>query len=175
MSREELANYIKTAQCGRQIKYLIVHCTATRANVVANVRVIDEWHKARDFHKQRMSGHYCGYHFVIAQDGSIEVGRYLNEIGAHTPNYNTPSIGICYAGGLDAQGRPADTRTPEQKAALEWLLTQLVARFPNIQKIAGHRDFSPDKNGNGIIDKWEYLKDCPCFNAIPEYKHILKK
>lgn len=175
MDRRQLEIYIEVEKCLRLIKYIIVHCSATGPNVVADVQAIDRWHKARGFRQQRKSGHYCGYHFVILQDGTIEIGRVLNEVGAHTPNFNTPSIGICYAGGLDAQGKAVDTRTPAQKEALEWLITKLVERFASVQKIAGHRDFSPDKNGNGIIDKWEYLKACPCFDAIPEYRHILKK
>lgn len=175
MNRKELEAYIKTQPCNRNIKYLIVHCSATRPGVVADVEAIDKWHKARGFSRQSESGHYCGYHFVIAQDGTIEVGRTLNEVGAHVQGWNSNSMGICYAGGLNAQGKDEDTRTPAQKESLLWLISQLAKRFTSVQKIAGHRDFSPDKNGNGVIEPYEYLKACPCFNAIPEYKHLIKK
>ena len=36
--------------------------------------------------------------------------------------------------------------------------------------ILGHRDFSNDKDGSGVIESWERIKECPCFDAIPEYQ-----
>ncbi|MBR1939880.1 MAG: N-acetylmuramoyl-L-alanine amidase [Bacteroidaceae bacterium] len=66
-------------------------------------------------------------------------------------NHNAHSIGVCYEGGLDAQGRACDTRTPAQKEALLELLTDLHRRFP-MALILGHRDLSPDLNGNGLIE-----------------------
>ena len=84
---------------------------------------------------------------------------------------NSRSIGICYVGGLDANGKGADTRTPEQKEALIWLLSRLACMFPDAT-IKGHRDYSPDLNGDGIIEPWEYIKECPCFDAAIEYSNI---
>lgn len=78
------------------------------------------------------------------------------------------SIGICYEGGLDAQGRACDTRTPAPKRALLELLTDLHRRYP-MALILGHRDLSPDLNGNGLIEPNEYLKQCPCFDVMKEY------
>ena len=136
-----------------------------------NVDVIDGWHKERGFKKQPQSGRICGYHFAVLPDGTIETGRFLSEIGAHVSGQNSRSIGICYVGGLDANGKAADTRTPEQKEALIWLLSRLVVMFPDAT-IKGHRDYSPDLNGDGIIEPWEYIKECPCFNAAIEYSNI---
>ena len=127
--------------------------------------------QAQGFKKQPQSGRICGYHFVVLPDGTIETGRFLSEIGAHVSGQNSRSIGICYVGGLDANGKAADTRTPEQKEALIWLLKHLVVMFPNAT-IKGHRDYSPDLNGDGIIEPWEYIKECPCFNAAIEYSKI---
>ena len=56
-----------------------------------------------------------GYHFYITRDGEIHRGRALEKVGAHCRNHNTHSIGVCYEGGLDANGKPKDTRTLEQK------------------------------------------------------------
>ena len=80
-------------------------------------------------------------------------------------------IGICYIGGLNADGKPKDTRTEEQKASLFFLLQQLREQFPDAM-ICGHRDFSPDLNGDGIIEPWEWMKACPCFDAIDEYQSL---
>lgn len=112
-----------------------------------------------------------GYHYVVYPDGSIHVGRDISEVGAHVKGHNATSIGICYVGGLDAAGKPKDTRTPEQRAAIFYLLQKLREEFPQA-RIRGHRDFSPDRNGNGIIEPFEYIKECPCFNAEEEYKDL---
>lgn len=171
MNKTKIEEYLAGQQTTRNITDLILHCSATKPGANVTVDIIDEWHKQRGFKKQPQSGRICGYHFLILPDGTIEIGRYLSEIGAHVAGQNSRSIGICYAGGLDEKGKPADTRTPEQKEALTWLLSRLVERFPNTT-IKGHRDYSPDLNGNGIIEPWEYIKACPCFDAIPEYKYL---
>ena len=80
---------------------------------------------------------------------------------------NAHSIGICYEGGLDCNGHPADTRTPEQKSALRLLVHQLLKRFRN-SYVCGHRDLSPDLNGNGVIEPEEWVKVCPCFEVGKE-------
>ena len=61
------------------------------------------------------------------------------EVGAHARHYNAHSIGICYEGGLDEKGKPADTRTPAQKESLEDLLYSLALDYPDAE-ILGHRD-----------------------------------
>ena len=60
-------------------------------------------------------------------------------VGAHARRYNVHSIGICYEGGLDANGKPADTRTLAQKHALITLLRCLRYNYTNAE-IIGHRD-----------------------------------
>ncbi len=148
----------------REIKYIVLHCSATREGQNVTVEQIDKWHRARGFRK-------IGYHYVILPGGEIRKGRELDEIGAHVAGNNANSIGICYVGGLDAAGKPKDTRTGQQKAAMFYLLQQLREEFPKA-RILGHRDFSPDLNGNGIIEPREWMKACPCFNAIDEYKDL---
>lgn len=148
----------------RPIGYIVLHCSATRTGQKVTVKDIEKWHKARGFRT-------IGYHYVIDVDGTVVEGRPLDEIGAHVTNYNRSSIGICYIGGLNKQGKAEDTRTPEQKTAILKLLRELRKEFP-LAAIAGHRDFSPDKNGNGIIEPFEYMKECPCFDAKVEYKDL---
>lgn len=167
MKREEIKTYISDSlPLRRKVTDIVIHCSNTIEGKDFYAQNIDIWHKQRGFRK-------IGYHFVIDLDGTIELGRPLGEIGAHVTGHNSESIGICYIGGLDQNKKAKDTRTDEQKDALEFLLKELVSAFPTVNKIAGHRDYSPDKNGNGIIDKYERLKECPCFDAIPEYQDIL--
>ena len=79
----------------------------------------------------------------------------------HVKHYNQHAIGICYEGGLDEKGRPADTRTEAQKAAILFLLKDLKKDYPNA-KVVGHRDFPNVK------------KECPCFDVAsdPDYRQL---
>ena len=88
-------------------------------------------------------------------------------VGAHARGYNAVSLGVCYEGGLDENGKAADTRTSRQKEALHRLVSELLQRYPEA-KVVGHRDLSPDTNYNGIVDPWERIKECPCFEVKTE-------
>ena len=134
----------------RKITELIVHCAATPEGKDFTVEDITRWHKARGFRT-------IGYHYVIYRDGSIHVGRPVEQIGAHCTGHNSQSIGICYIGGCAAGGKtPKDTRTAEQKVALRSLLTELKGKYPEAT-IHGHREFAN--------------KACPSFD-VSEYADI---
>ena len=133
---------------------------------------IDKWHKERGFKM-------IGYHFVVDLDGTVEEGRPLTMNGAHCNTagvsgkvYNSHSIGICYIGGLDKKGNPKDTRTRKQRKALDDLIHRLEMEY-NILDVLGHRDASPDLNGDGEITKNEWIKTCPCFNVRAEYPLVV--
>lgn len=119
---------------GRRITEIILHCSATRAGVPFSIVDIDRWHRQRGWRG-------CGYHYVILLDGTVQRGRALDEVGAHCAGHNQRSIGICYIGGLDAKGRPTDTRTPEQRRAMERLIEELRLRFPGIE-LHTHNEFA---------------------------------
>ena len=150
------------------IDSIVVHCSATREGQDVRAADIDKWHKERGFSM-------IGYHFVVDLDGKVEKGRPLTMNGAHCNTsgvsgkpYNSHSIGICYIGGLDKKGKAKDTRTPKQKVALQNLILSLVMQYP-ITDVLGHRDASPDKNGDGKITQNEWIKSCPCFDVRSEY------
>lgn len=81
------------------------------------------------------------------------------------------SIGICYEGGLDCKGHPKDTRTEWQKHSMRVLILTLLKDYPGC-RICGHRDLSPDLNGNGEIEPEEWIKACPCFNAEKDWGKV---
>ena len=93
------------------IKYLVLHCSASRCNEDYSVEQLRRDHKARGFYD-------IGYHFYIRKDGTMTQHRMLLEVGAHARPYNRCSIGICYEGGLDEQGKPCNTMTTEQETRL---------------------------------------------------------
>jgi N-acetyl-anhydromuramyl-L-alanine amidase AmpD len=94
----------------------------------------------------------------VRRDGSIELGRPLEQVGSHCVKHNRYSIGICYEGGLNAAGEEVDTRTPEQRVTLRKLVEELHQRFPRAL-ILGHHDLNPGKK-------------CPCYNAAEEYRDL---
>lgn len=148
----------------RTINEIIIHCSATIEGQDFTVKQIDSSHQARGFNG-------IGYHFVVYRDGTIHRGRALAKAGAHCLNHNSNSIGICYIGGLDASRNPKDTRTNAQREALKTLVLMFKEIYPNA-KVLGHRDTSPDKNKNGIIEKSEWLKACPCFDVAKWLEEI---
>ena len=148
----------------REVNLIVVHCSATRVDRDITARDIDSFHRVCGFSS-------WGYHYYVRKDGSIEKMRDESEPGAHAYGHNRDSIGLCYEGGLDVNGRPADTRTAAQNRTLVALLRSLRADYPGA-RIVGHRDLSPDVNGNGRVDKWERTKECPCFDAAEEYADL---
>lgn len=149
----------------KSIDSIVIHCTATRAGVDIKAKDIDRWHKEQGWKM-------IGYNYVIDLDGTVEVGRPLTMNGCHCKGYNNHSIGIVYVGGLDAKGNPKDTRTPAQKRALNDLIYSLVDKYP-ITDILGHRDSSPDLNGDGTVTPNEWIKACPCFDVRSEFPMVV--
>lgn len=134
-----------------KITELIVHCSATAEGKDFTTADIRRWHKAQGYSD-------IGYHYVVYRDGSIHQGRGEAIMGAHCKGHNAHSLGICYIGGVAADGKtPKDTRTAAQTAALRALLVRLKKKYPDA-KIYGHRDFA--------------AKACPSFDARKEYADI---
>ena len=148
----------------RTITLIIIHCSATRVDRRYTFRQCRQDHRARGYKD-------IGYHYYITRDGQVHEGRPLWQEGAHCLGHNRHSIGICYEGGLSLLGLPADTRTPAQRQSLRALLTRLHEQFPSAI-ILGHRDLSPDLGGNGKVELSEWVKFCPCFDAILDYEDL---
>ena len=135
----------------RGIKEIIIHCSATREGQQVSVDTIKDWHLAKGWNN-------IGYHFYIDLDGKINKGRDIDKIGAHCKGHNRNSIGICYCGGVEADGKtPKDTRTQDQKESLLHVLKTLKAMYPDAI-IYSHNEFAN--------------KACPSFDATREYEDI---
>ena len=59
--------------------------------------------------------------------------------------------------------------TLAEREALVRLVEDLRLVFPSLKQVIGHRDTSPDLNGDGIISPDEYIKSCPCFDVKAEF------
>lgn len=131
----------------KETKYIAVHCAATPAGMDIGVKEIDRWHRTKGFLK-------VGYHYVIRIDGTVELGRDEDEIGAHVQGYNAVSIGVCLVGGVDADdvSKAENNFTKAQFSTLRTLLERLQIQYPDAE-VLGHRDF-PD-----------VAKACPSFDV----------
>ena len=136
----------------RDIKYIVIHCAATKPSMDVPIERVRKWHLDRGWSD-------IGYHYYITRDGKIHKGRDLNIVGAHVRGYNKNSIGIFYEGGINEKGDPEDNRTDEQKKSLLKVVKVLKFVFENAV-VQGHRDFPNVK------------KACPSFDAKNEYKNI---
>ena len=134
----------------RDIKYIVIHCTATQPNTKKE-SILSYW-------KNTLKWKSVGYHRLIDANGVIhELAKY-EQITNGVKGYNSNSIHFSYIGGIDESGRPKDTRTLKQKESLLYLVKQAKKQFPNAI-VQGHRDFGANKA-------------CPSFDAKNEYKAI---
>lgn len=134
-----------------------IHCAATPRGRAHSAAEVSQWDIAR-FGQ-------ISYHYVIELDGKVTQTLRHDQLGCHTAKHNTGNLGICYVGGLEPGSlKIADTRTPAQIEAMLALVAKLRAQIPGID-FKGHRDWSPDLNGNGKIEPAEWIKGCPSFDV----------
>ena len=156
----------------RVLRQLVVHCSATPSGQYLRggnaAVIIDQWHRERGFRRAlRARSQFnpdllaIGYHYVVDIDGKVWTGRGLDEIGAHTIGHNNFSVGICLVGGAEVQAR----YTLDQWKALDHLLCALLKLCEQGAQVLGHRDLSPDANGDGRVVASEWLKTCPGFDV----------
>jgi N-acetylmuramoyl-L-alanine amidase len=159
------------AAVARAVTQVVVHCSATPSGQwlkgCAPV-TINGWHAARGFRRGAVARRAfnpdlgsIGYHFVVDIDGRVWSGRHVDEIGAHAAGNNATSIGICLVGGAERDAQ----YTAEQWAALATLVRRLLPLLRPGAGVVGHRDLSPDANGNRVVEPGEWLKTCPGFEV----------
>lgn len=169
------------ASVARAIDLIVLHCSATPSGKPIGpwdaATTIDAWHRQRGFHRSSPIAQKfnpaltaIGYHFVVDLDGKVYTGRSLEEIGAHVEGFNARSVGICLVGGAEREAR----YTAAQWASAAQLVLQLAQllkvqvaehRLERSKGVCGHRDLSPDLNGDGVIKSNEWLKTCPGFDV----------
>lgn len=160
----------------RRIDYIVLHCTAGPQSQSVEI-ILEYWKKV-------MGWKSPGYHHMIQPDGKDVQLLSIDQISNGVAGHNAHSIHISYIGGaevikvknssgqpINVIGRPLDNRTPEQLLTMEMLVRNYHKAFPNA-KICGHRDFSVDKNRDGIITPNEWMKACPSFSVAAWLKTI---
>lgn len=121
----------------RDLKKIIVHCSASDLALHDDPQVIKDWHVKEN------GWNDIGYHYVITKDGNVHQGRPLKEVGAHCMGENLWSVGICLTGEHEF--------SPDQFFSLAWLINHLLESNPSITEVKPHTHF--DKN-----------KTCPNFD-----------
>jgi len=137
----------------RKIDEIIIHCTATRPGWMADKEVEDVVEEITRWHTQDRGWSDCGYHFVVHRNGKIGAARPEHRPGAHCKGKNSTSLGISLVGGRSgaADDTFEDHFEPMQGATLRWLIADLKEKYPTINKVSGHNEFSK--------------KACPCFDV----------
>ena len=136
----------------RHLDKIILHCSATREGQHITVDTMREWHLKRGWSD-------IGYHYVIYIDGSVHEGRPIEKTGAHTKGQNTGSIGICYVGGVEQDGKTAkDTLNELQETAMVNLIKALREQYGDMT-LHGHNEFA--------------AKACPSFKVYEKFDWLL--
>lgn len=176
----------------RSTNLIVIHCSATASGRRIDhgrlnaAQVINSWHATRGFKRDAAArGRFnpelpsIGYHYVIDVDGTVLTGRHRNEVGAHAVQFNAHSLGICLVGGAERSARYTQVQWDALALLVQQLTSQLrIPPFPAkrvakatapgydlVMGVCGHRDLSPDKNGNGMAEPFEWLKTCPGFDV----------
>lgn len=152
------------------VKYIVIHCTAGYGNIDA----------IQHYWRNTLHWKNPGYHVVIDEEGTMFYLHPFNKSSNGVRYHNHECLHIAYIGGVDKNdySKAIDTRTKEQKQAIEKVIIEMIAYLEQNDKkdlntglmVLGHRDFSPDKNLDGFISSNERIKECPSFDAIPEYE-----
>lgn len=142
----------------RNIKYIVVHCTATPTTTT--LESIKRYWK-----EQRGWGDTPGYHYFIKRDGTIVqlLDEKKNSYGVY--KHNSECISIAYVGGIGKDGKPVDNRSDAQKHAMFDIIVRLTEKYPKAE-VLGHRDFPGVKKACPCFDVKEWLKNYePDFNS----------
>lgn len=157
------------------VKLLIVHCVANKCN--------------RPFSTENLIAcgeekfGQCSYHYYVRCNGAVIPLLPESVQGAHAVNYNHCSLGIVYEGGLDENGKEADTRTEAQKHALYELLKDLTADYSDAH-ILGHCELPKlrvpiervldclSSDGSRRSQLPRVSKACPCYLPSKEYADL---
>ena len=117
----------------RKIEKLIIHVSDSPDTMDVGVKQIREWHIKGNGWSD------IGYHIVIRRDGSLELGRPYDAVGAHTRGHNTDSIGICWVGRV----KPT---IAQYQSLVNTVKVLMAAHGLKLGDIYGHAELNPGKS-----------------------------
>jgi N-acetylmuramoyl-L-alanine amidase len=125
----------------RPINKIIIHCSDSSFGDAAEIR---RWHM-----EPPRNWSDIGYHFVVlngarkndtfdaSEDGVVELGRPVDQIGSHCLGDNKDSVGICLVG--------IKIFSERQLAAAATLVRELRERYNPVALIYGHCEMPSGK------------------------------
>lgn len=148
----------------REINRLVIHCSATPNGRPHTIQDIDRWHRADKWSRDPKVARQCGnpelkaigYTRVIYTNGESWQGRCWEEVPVSVRGWNSDAIAICMIGTDKFSLAQWDTL----KREVQFYMSEL-----KLKDVCGHRDLSPDRDGDGIIQPDEWLKTCPGFSV----------
>ncbi len=137
----------------KETEFIVIHSTCTPPKMDVTMQMVDEWHRKRGWLR-------IGYHYFIQKDGTIQAGRNVNEVGAHTKGYNGKSVSVCLSGGVDSNGNPDPYFSGGQWESLFSIVNSLTFMYRGA-KVVGHGELIKEKSCPGFSVKkwWENNKD----------------
>lgn len=141
-----------------ELKYLVIHCTATPEGREVTAADIRRWHTS-PLSRGGRGWRQVGYTDIIHLDGKVERLVDNNEDANVDPwevtngakGCNFVSRHIVYSGGMTRDMTKAkDTRTQAQRDAMRDYVIDFHRRFPGV-RIVGHNELA--------------AKECPSFNV----------
>lgn len=139
----------------RKITEIILHCSATRPNWMHDAGTEAKVAEIRRWHKQDRGWRDIGYHFIVDRDGSVALGRPIEQTGSHVKGRNAGTIGVCLIGGHGSLAYDdfSENFTQAQDKAVRGLIADLRKRFGNVP-VSGHNDYAAKACPGFKADKW---------------------
>lgn len=144
-----------------ELKFLVLHCTATPEGRPVTSAEIRRWH-TDPVSRGGRGWKQVGYTDMIHLDGKVERLVQNNEDANVDPweitngakGYNSTSRHVVYVGGVARDGKtPRDTRTLKQLKAMEAYVKDFHRRFPTV-KIIGHNELAAKACPSFDVKKW---------------------
>lgn len=139
----------------RKITEIILHCSATRPNWMHDAGTEAKVAEIRRWHKQDRGWRDIGYHFIVDRDGSVALGRPIEQTGSHVKGRNAGTIGVCLIGGHGSSAYDdfSENFTQAQDKAVRGLIADLRERFGDVP-VSGHNDYAAKACPGFKADKW---------------------
>lgn len=143
----------------RAVTEVWLHTSATPGDWQNGKSVEQMRDEIKKWHTRDRGWSDIGYHFVIAPDGSVALGRDVNKTGAHVRGHNTGTIGICMipVETIRAMANgPEDFYTDECIAATKALIAKIKEQQP-IRKVRGHNEVAAKLCPGWRVDSANWL------------------
>ena len=139
----------------REITRIFIHCSFTKPRTGRAGSPLIGAAEIRKWHVEERGWRDIGYHYVVKRNGVLELGRPLDQAGAHVAGYNKDSIGICLVGGMNkTTGKAVNDYTDEQWQTLRMIVGGLMIQFPKAE-VLGHNDVTTTKTcPNFDVREW---------------------